>query len=376
MTLEIVRTGGEPMTHVPPSQRYIVFDAVRGLAVLLAMVDHVKVQFVPDFHLLLPFTRLSTPSFIIVFGVMIELAYLSKLRAGAPISQARRRIAIRMVQCLSVFAVITLAAMVSGNLGLAEGARALAGLGPGRFSEILMIYALLFSVVLVLLPLFVRYGAYLVLGLAALGWGLKGIAAGSLDATVPYVLTFFTGIGTGYGPALLPAMTFLAFGLALGEVMTARRRKVLPAILVMLAALILSHELSNGVMDAGRRFIAHRWTNHPGYFAFGILGFSAISLFLMMVQRTPYLKHLTAGLARAGKQSLFIYGGGNLVLNLLPAFEITRAAGAGLAFGFMMALFGAAFIRTRRPACQHPSSQIRGARFQQHFLNFTKPKRA
>ena len=70
--------------------RFALLDALRGLTVILAMMDHVKVQFVPDFHHFIPLTRLSTPSFIILFGAMIEIAYLSKLRAGKPVRHRAR----------------------------------------------------------------------------------------------------------------------------------------------------------------------------------------------------------------------------------------------------------------------------------------------
>lgn len=40
-------------------------------------------------------------------------------------------------------------------------------------------------------------------------------------------MNYILGVGTGYGPALLPAMTFLGFGIALGETLNGRRSYLL-----------------------------------------------------------------------------------------------------------------------------------------------------
>jgi uncharacterized membrane protein len=79
------------------STRFETLDALRGVTVILAMLDHVKVQFVTDVHVLVPLTRLSTPGFIILFGAMIEIAYLSKLRAGRTMRSVRERMASRLI---------------------------------------------------------------------------------------------------------------------------------------------------------------------------------------------------------------------------------------------------------------------------------------
>lgn len=74
---------------MPPrldAPRFITFDALRGLIIILVMMGHLKVQF-------LPLSRLATPGFIILFGAMIEIAYLSKIRAGVDMLTIRQRMA-------------------------------------------------------------------------------------------------------------------------------------------------------------------------------------------------------------------------------------------------------------------------------------------
>lgn len=325
----------------------MTLDALRGLTVLLAMMDHVKVQFVPDVHLLVPMTRMSTPSFIILFGAMIEIAYLSKLRGGLPEAKVRARMAVRLVTCAGLATLLTLAAMVSGNLEPAAGLKALFGLGPGRFNEIFLIYVALFAALLALLPLLARYGAVTIIALAALGWVLRPILA----ATYPepaYLLNFIFGVGSGYGPALLPALTFLGFGMAAGEVLTGRRGPTLVIVLALIAVAVCLSELQFGVTEAGRRFLANRWLNNPGYYAVGILGCLTLGTILLLAERFAVLRKPLEGLAKIGTQTLFVYGSGNLALNLLPMFEMPRSVGLLVAGGFLCGLGALALIGPER----------------------------
>jgi len=319
------------------STRFETLDALRGVTVILAMLDHVKVQFVTDVHVLVPLTRLSTPGFIILFGAMIEIAYLSKLRAGRTIRSVKERMASRLITCWALAALLSLAALVSGNLDFASAWRAVLGLGLGRFNEILLIYAALFAVLIAILPLIARYGSVPIVAIALLGWLSKPIFIVAFPDP-PQLVNYILGMGTGYGPALLPAMTFLGFGIALGEALSGRRSYLLVVSMTLIAIVICASELSHGVMESGRRFLANRWTNHPGYYAVGILGFIGISACLLVARRFQFFELPLHVLARLGSQSLFIYGVGNLWLNLLPTVEMSTAVGFCVAFLFLSCL--------------------------------------
>ncbi len=321
------------------STRFETLDALRGVTVILAMLDHVKVQFVTDVHVhvLVPLTRLSTPGFIILFGAMIEIAYLSKLRAGRTMRSVRERMASRLITCWALAALLSLAALASGNLDFDTAWRAVLGLGLGRFNEILLIYAALFAILIAMLPLIARYGSLPVVAIALLGWLLQPVFVVAFPDP-PQLMNYLLGVGTGYGPALLPAMTFLGFGIALGEALNGRRSYLLVVLMALLAIVICGSELSHGVMESGRRFLANRWTNHPGYYAVGILGFIVISACLLVAKRFRFFELPQHVLAQIGSQSLFIYGVGNLWLNLLPIVEMSNAVGFCVAFMFLFCL--------------------------------------
>lgn len=323
------------------TMRFETLDALRGITVILAMVDHVKVQFVSDVHVLIPLTRLSTPGFVILFGVMIEIAYLSKLRAGRTLRSVRERMAARLITCWSLATLLSLAAFASGNLDFDTAWRAALGLELGRFNEILLIYAAFFAFLIAILPLVLRYGSVLILAIALFGWLLQPIFAAAFPEP-PLFVNMVLGVGTGYGPALLPAMTFLGFGLALGEALNGRRSYLLVGVMAFIALLVCGSELSHGVMEAGRRFLANRWINHPGYYAVGILGFIGMFVCLLLASRIDRLAGLLNALAKIGSQSLFVYGVGNLWLNLLPMVDMPRALGVCVAFLFLACLISLA----------------------------------
>ena len=107
-------------------------------------------------------------------------------------------------------------------------------------------------------------------------------------------------------------------------------------------------ELSHGPFEAGRRFLAHRWNNHPGYYAVGIVAFAGMVCTLMLAQRAGFLKQPLRSLATVGTQTLFVYGAGNLVLNSLPMVDMPRAVGFPVAGLFLAGLIALALAGPSR----------------------------
>lgn len=323
--------------------RFRALDALRGLTVILAMLDHVKIQFVPDFHTLIPLTRLATPCFIILFGAMIEIAYLSKIRQGRNVHHVKTRLISRALTCWGLALLLTGAAVLSGNLGFEPAVKSLIGLDFGRFTEIFLIYAALFLLLIAMFRLTARYGSVPILCVATIGWALKPAMA-TFIADPSFFTTFTLGVGMGYGPALLPALTLVGFGLAVGETLTARRRAGLAIFVIFVAALVAIGELSHGPIEAGRRFLAHRWINHSGYYAVGILAFSCLLILFHRIDHYRIVDGPMRALATVGTQTLFVYGAGNFVLNLMPMIQLHRLTGFLVALLFMMVLIALALI--------------------------------
>lgn len=324
-------------------ERIGAIDATRGLAVVLAMLSHALVQFGDEIHHIKLLTRTATPAFMILFGAMIEIVYLRKLREAGTDANRRagvvERLLSRMLTCYVVFGLVALAALVSGKLDIVETAKAMLFLDQGRFGNILRIYTVLFAFVILTLPLAARYGAVFFVWAALGAWMLK-YAFGALGAPDWSPLQNVVGHVNGYGPAMLPGLTFIAFGMLVGEALTGRRSLRAAALVAAVAGVALAAQLA----AVGPRALAdlvvwdYRWTNDPRYFAFGIVSTSAILGVFWLLWRRPLPDRISRTLAAFGRDTLFIYGFGNVALNLLPTYHGGPLAAGALALCFLAVL--------------------------------------
>lgn len=337
------------MSHV--SSRLQFIDSVRGLAVIMAMLSHALFQFSQDFLFLKPLTRTATPAFVILFGIMLEIAYLRKIRTGTDSARIETRLLSRMITCYVLFAAITLAAFLTDRLNARPTLKALLFLDDGHFGTILKIYAALFFIVVLLFLWIRRHGAVFILQLAIVGWTLKFLLDVSFSES-PYVVSFIIGNAEGFGPAILPSMTFVAFGMAFGEWLSGRRGPLLWSLLLVLAVVVSTIALSQPgtLADIRDTWVAARWSNRPGYFAIGICSTSLFLMVFWLTWRRERPDPISRFTAVTGRQTLFVYGAGNIVLNLLPSYSgQDPVVASAFVTIFMALLLGLAWIRSVRP---------------------------
>ena len=326
----------------PAARRIAAIDSARGAVCYLAILGHLGTRQFPfirdgDFAAGLPvFIRTATPTFMVLFGTMIALVYMRRLQAG-PTEPVVKRLLVRGLTCYLVYVAITLAAFGTGKLsgGQALGAVLLAN--EGRFGEIFKVYAGLFLLIVLFLPWIRRYGSLAVLALAAGGWLLKYLLA---ELSAPHALHYLVGHDAGYGPSILPGLSLVAFGMAIGEALLGSRRSRWLALALAAGAVGM---LVCGALDVGLRELlstlaALRRVNHPYYFAFGILASGAGLLVFAGLQRSGRLAGVTGLLGAVGGRSLFFYGFGNVAINLLPVVKATPPAGLGLSLAFIAVL--------------------------------------
>ena len=330
--------------------RISYIDSSRGLALILAMFSHSLYQFaagidiIVDHRILIHlFTRTATPTFMILFGIMIEVVYLRRVRNGAPGAPVRARMLERMVTCYVLFALATFAAALTGKMSFGQALLAILYTDTGRFGVILQVYAVLFLFIALTLPLGVRYGSLFYGTVALSGWILKFTLA-ALPVPPLFSLQFFTGYAEGFGPAILPGMTFVAFGVTLGEAFTGRRsRKFAISALLVSAVILLTGVLTSGPADFASKVVdTFRWNNSFYYYAFGIV--SACTWLAMFAA----IRQVTSETAprwsfdTLGRETLFMYGGGNILINLLPIYYGSRLVG----FGFLALFMGLLIVST------------------------------
>jgi surface polysaccharide O-acyltransferase-like enzyme len=340
--------------------RYV--DSARGAAVVLAMLSHSLIQFAPEFDGLKLLTRTATPAFLVLFGTMIEVAYLRKIRGGSPQRAVSERLLSRMVTCYLLYVAVTAAAVLTGKIGLHAFTESILFLDEDRFGTILRTYAALFFIVVLVLPWAVRFGSTVFLGIAAVGWVLKYALAG-VGGGASYPMNVVFGNGEGFGPAVLTSFTFVGFGLAIGEALTGRRGFWRSAVIAALAVAVLVVDVQGKGLDGyGALLRDYRWQNHPAYFAFGVLSTAAILLVFRVLWMRRSADRFSAALATFGQQTLFVYGLGNVALNLLPVYGGRMAVGLVLTAGFMAALLWLSLDRARpRPLANRLLLGVPGA---------------
>jgi len=330
------------------SSRIAGLDLARAIAIAFAMVGHCFVHFgvwellaADTVVALRAFVRSATPTFIILFGMMLEIVYLKMLRDGER-QGCWLRLITRAIQCYLLYLCVVAAGVLGGQLAPLEGAKAALFLSGAYFANILKFYSLGLVAGIALLELRLRHGLRSIAGVAVviwLAWPLVK-ALPPLPPSLSHLGSFLIGAGTVTGPSVLQGMTLAALGMLLGHALLRGGAKLL--VPLALAALLPVGALM-ATAGVGRTFAnfadyGFRAANHPTYYLLG----SAFALCIVAgcVALAPRLPR--AALARLnvfGVSSLFAYGIGNVVLNLLPPLRDSLPLGLLASVVFLACLY-------------------------------------
>ncbi|MBU1174821.1 MAG: hypothetical protein KKH72_05410 [Alphaproteobacteria bacterium] len=315
-------------------ERLYFADYARGGAMMLAVIAHVLATFTPGVELFLPVTMMATPTFLAVFGMMVEVVYLRKIREGADAGPVRVRLLTRALVCYGAFLIISLSTLVGGRATLAELATDIVT-GNTLYGPILIAYAVLLAALALLLPLAGRFGSAGVFIVVGLAWAARLV----VDALDPVPNAFWQGVfghGHGAAPSILPAITFVWFGMLLAEIFTGRRSAawlfaiVVPALALVSAVLALSPF----AMSPGRLLLHLRYLNDPVYYAYGFVA-ATLALGLAWWAQRRFGPEKLAFLGTFGTASLFFYVTANAGLNLLPESSATLPPAIGIGVGVL-----------------------------------------
>jgi hypothetical protein len=312
----------------------------------MAIFSHLGVEqfrFVdyPGLDLLPLLTRMSTPIFMTLFGTMISVIYMERF-AGDPVQRASavHRLLARAITCYVAYGAITLAALIGGKIRMENVVAAMSFAGGGRFGEVLKIYSLLFLVIVALVPLIRRFGVWAIVSAAILAWGARA-AIDAVAGAGHYRLQFVFGYDKGFGPSVLLALTFVAFGALLGDAIRGRRSFTVPIATVGVAVLMLAAgavAMGPVKLATGLGTYALRGENSPLYYAYGIVASGAVLLLFSAAERYRVASGTTSLLARVGTHSLFFYAFGNVAMNLLPIYDGHPLVALVLSVGFLVGL--------------------------------------
>jgi hypothetical protein len=340
------------------SQRMSGLDTARAFAILLAMGSHAFLHFgvwpLLNSHLALllnALIRSATPTFIILFGMMLELVYLKRILAGKR-ADCWRRLVSRAIQCYALYLCVIIAGVAGGKLSSNEGAKAALFLADAYFANILKFYSVGLLAGLVLIELRARFGLRVVAYACAVIWisypFVKAIP--DLPGSMAHFASMLVGAGAKTGPAIWQGMSLVALGMFLGRAvqgLLSSERSDRKQALLLLGVIIafLSTTSAVIILQTGWRPVLHdfadlgyRVANHPNYYLLGSLlamGVIAGGIAAAGVLPTVVVSRLNV----FGISSLFAYAFGNVVLNLLPPLEGHLFLGLLCSAVFMFGLY-------------------------------------
>lgn len=321
-----------PTPAATTRRRYVYVDLARGFAISLALFSHILQGMggwsaIPDdevwMHGFRIITRIATPTFILLFGVSIELAYVRQW--GENRSATQRRLLRRALQCYIALAFVALASAIGTVATWPEMLLGLVFIDSVNFGNIFTFYVFALLLALLIIPLRRKIGLLGTLAITLLWYPIA--AALRMMVQIPAEANVFFsrifGIGTDWGPSVFHSMAIFVAGMIIANFMqnsrsNASRARVI-IVLAIAAAAILWCVINDGPRGMAEGFVYfYREANEFGYYAIG--GFLAITVLAVcwaLSERTNVFKGSSPG--AFGGNSLQAFAVGNIILNLLVA---------------------------------------------------------
>lgn len=339
------------------SRRLLFVDALRSLAIALALAAHAINDFDIASHLgwaefvgLRLFTRSATPAFIFMFGMMLELVYARKV-AERGLRAVMPRLLWRSAQCYAGYAVTVAAGWAMGLFGGAHFAQALLFIGGGHHGNILKFYTVALLAAVVLLAVRERYGLRVTLA-ACLGvWLLDPM----LDLLTSFSLGRFNTVRSLFLQTVPHHFTFVAAGLFAGHALRGGSLDALSRAFVrhlgwiagtaaLIVGVLVWQTSAGAVLDGYLYYEQYRSSKHIGYYALGLLQTAALCYLLFRIL-PPHAQGLSprSTLFTFGRSSLLSFTAGNVLLNVmygLPVAPVGPQTGAWGTVAFLIATLG------------------------------------
>lgn len=318
-------------------------DFARSAAILVAMFSHSLVASgvyifgsPADLMPLLVLIHFAAPTFIALFGAMLEIAYLTRIRAGQG-GAAVNRLMTRALQCYLLYALCAIVMFAIGHATIEQTLRRVALFGYMPFVEILRFYVYMLLLAPLLLVVRNRYGLAPLLIIAALiqlAYPLFRAIPDIPEMTGGYYVHYIANAIYGDSdenqvPSILHGLSLVIFGMTVGNIAqgwlsgdhTVRRaaHRMFAILLTVSAAasLLMWNWRDPGATIADLGLGELRGLNHPLYYssaAVGILLAIALATYVLDVRKAGFAKPVLF----AGRTSLFTFSFGNILLFLAP----------------------------------------------------------
>lgn len=320
-------------------QRILFIDAARGLAVILALFGHSLFAFGPWSQLakeqriiLSLFTHYATPSFIVLFGMMLELVYYPKL-IHQGITSVIPRLLHRSLLCYVAYLVISTAWIIKNHLPLSNILTASLFLEKNTYTIIFKFWtiALLFAILLLIFRQ--RRGIAITIIVGSSPWlflpVLDLIHWPDRSNPLAHLTSFMFGRPTQLSPiSLFHSTPLIMVGMLLGHILRKGIREnrwslfygTIGLILLMSFSILMILCLKIPPMALLSWYQSRlRYFHHIGYYALGLIE-ALIGLLLLswLIPPKTQSHHKLRPLFVFGRSSLLAYTLGNLILIAWP----------------------------------------------------------
>ncbi|PKO04394.1 MAG: hypothetical protein CVU41_17100 [Chloroflexi bacterium HGW-Chloroflexi-3] len=319
--------------------REVFIDFARGFAILLAVGSHAfyvfgyAVLFGDAMYQVMSFTRLATPSFILITGMMFELVYLRKAEKHGFKTMVQSLVS-RAVQCYLAYGVTVLIEWFNTHLSTGDAQLAFIFLGNSLFSGILQFYTLFLLLAIPIIWLRRRFGIWLIMMLPVVVWLgeilLDRLAWPSPEQPLGHLTALLFGHPAVSNFSMWHALTFMAFGMLVGYMLKCSKQegnwksfqitllRLFLICLVISLVTVLPTSWDMFFFDFSNTFRIH---HELPYYSIGSMG--AFLLLWITWKLRRFLAHswLEHTVITLGRDSLWAFAVGNSLVAVLPALS-------------------------------------------------------
>lgn len=314
------------------SKRVYFVDFARSYAICLALFDHSMNDFsiwenysFNQYAILKLFTTSATPTFLFLFGMMLELIYFRRLSEKG-LEAIKPGLFKRSFQCYLGFALTSVAGFIGGYLTLKRGFATLLFAANNHYGNILKLYAVMIILAIPLLFFRKRFGIWPTVLLALSYWVLYPIYEhiDIQNGNIAIFMSAMIGVGKAGGPSVMNSLTLVTIGMLSASFIDRERRyNFARKNLLLLATLVLGILIVLYIVP-WNEFVENYFTNtyrrqnHPIYYLVSMsLAVITVLVFSVLVPIGIQLKDWTKHLLVFGRNSLSAFTLGNIILNLI-----------------------------------------------------------
>ncbi len=346
------------------SRRIIFLDAARGLAVIVALFSHGMIifrvwkqwdkDFNPIFGLVLrDLMHFATPSFIVLFGIMLEIVYYNKIQKIGE-KAVRYRLLQRSLICYLGYCSALVIGTLKGTLSIHESLAASVFLGDGHFNNVIKFWVIALILAIPLMNFRLRFGLNLTVCAGLSLWllvpFLDHFSWPHVSHPLAHLSAFLFGRPMGLSQiSFLHSLALIVLGMLLGRTLLIGMKaqhfrlfyKTLGCLIIASVVVIIGLAIHISPMQV---LICYdnifRELHHIGYYVIGLtqalIGLLCLSwLFPLNKQYDPKFSLLVI----FGRFSLFSFVLGNIflefVLKEIPITIFTAILYSFLLIGFL-----------------------------------------